>query len=116
MCACADPHAQYYDTEWTIWDRFRIEGDITLQELISLFKDKYRLEITMLSSGVSMLFSGFMPKKKSEERLAMRLSQLVETVSKKPIPPHVKDIVFEVMVNDDEGEDVEVPFVQARIR
>ena len=37
-----------------------------------------------------------------------RLSTLVETVSKKAIPPHVKDIVFEVMVNDDEGEDVEV--------
>ena len=33
---------------------------------------------------------------------------LVETVSKKPIAPHVKDIVFEMMVDDDQGEDVEV--------
>jgi ubiquitin-activating enzyme E1 len=33
---------------------------------------------------------------------------LVETVSKKAIPPHVKDIVFEAMVDDDTGEDVEV--------
>lgn len=32
----------------------------------------------------------------------------METVSKKPIPPHVKDIVFEVMVDDESGEDVEV--------
>lgn len=43
-----------------------------------------------------------------------RLSTLVETVSKKAIPPHVKDIVFEVMVNDEEGEDVEVRFVFRR--
>lgn len=37
---------------------------------------------TNCSSGVSMLFSGFMPKKKSEERLKMKMSELIETVSK----------------------------------
>lgn len=39
------------------------------------------------------------------------LSTLVETVSKKPIPDHVRDVVFEVMVNDiDTDDDVEVSF------
>ncbi|GAA6033685.1 hypothetical protein JCM8097_004381 [Rhodosporidiobolus ruineniae] len=107
---------KYYDVEWTLWDRFFIEGDITLEELIKYYKEKHRLELTMLSSGVSMLFSGFMPKKKLEERLKMPLSQLVETVSKKPIPPHVKDIVFEAMVEDENGEDVEVPYLKVRVR
>ncbi|TKA56506.1 hypothetical protein B0A53_02077 [Rhodotorula sp. CCFEE 5036] len=106
---------KYRDTEFTLWDRFFIEGDLTLQELIKHFEEKYRLEISMLSSGVSMLYSGFMPKKKLEERLRMPLSTLVETVSKKPIPSHVRDIVFEIMVNDmDTDEDV--PYLKVRVR
>lgn len=38
----------------------------------------------------------------------MKFSKLVEHVSKKPIPPHTKSFVTEVMVMDEEGEDVEV--------
>ena len=38
----------------------------------------------------------------------MKFSQLVEHVSKKPIPSYVKHLIVEVMVSDEEGEDVEV--------
>lgn len=47
----------------------------------------------------------------SEERLPMKFSKLVETVSKKPILPHVKHLIVEVMVSDEDGEDVEVRFL-----
>ncbi|GAA5905222.1 hypothetical protein JCM5296_000971 [Sporobolomyces johnsonii] len=107
---------KYYDKEWTLWDRFYIEGDLTLEQLVAYMKEQHRLEVQMLSSGVSMLYSSFMPKKKLEERLKMPMSQLVETVSKKPIPAHVRDIIAEVMVNDDQDEDVEVPYLKIRIR
>jgi hypothetical protein len=46
--------------------------------------------------------------RQSEERLPMKFSKLVENVSKKPIPPHTKHLLTEVMVMDEEGEDVEV--------
>ncbi|KAA1074144.1 hypothetical protein PGT21_008632 [Puccinia graminis f. sp. tritici] len=119
---------KYYDTEWTLWDRFNIDYDITLQELIDYFKKEKKLEVTMLSSGVSMLYSSFMAKKKVEERFKMKMSELVEVVSKKPIPSHVKAMIFEVMVNkieaegngnedeEDDDQDVEVPYIKIRIR
>lgn len=38
----------------------------------------------------------------------MKMSDLVEHVSKKPVPPYARNILVEVMCNDVEGEDVEV--------
>jgi len=47
---------------------------------------------------------------------SLRISTLVETVSKKPIPDHVKSLVLELCVNDKNDEDVEVPYVRCVIR
>ena len=75
------------EATWTLWSRFDVEGNPTLQSLLDYFLKEHGLEVTMLSSGVSMLFSGFgLQAKKREERLKMKISELVETVSKKPVP------------------------------
>lgn len=97
-----------------IWDRFEV-GDVTLQELIDDF-EKRGLTISMLSSGVSLLFAAFFPPAKRKDKYGMKLSELVESVTKKPIPPHQKELVFEVVTEDANGEDVEVPYIKARIR
>ncbi|KAJ7117326.1 ubiquitin activating enzyme [Mycena crocata] len=106
---------KYGTTEWTLWDRFEFSNDPTLQDIVNWFQTNHKLDITMVSQGVSMLWSSFIGKKKSEERLPMKFSKLVEFVSKKPIPPHVKHLVVEVMVSDEEGEDVEVPFIVVKL-
>jgi ubiquitin-activating enzyme E1 len=102
---------KYGSTDWTLWDRFEFKNDPTLQEVLDWFKNTHKLDISMVSQGVSMLWSSFTPKKKAQERLPMKFSELVANVSKKPIPPHVKHLVVEVMAGDEEGEDVEVPFI-----
>ncbi|KAK9701765.1 E1 ubiquitin-activating protein [Basidiobolus ranarum] len=112
----AAPKFKYHENEFTLWDRFDIKGDITLQEFLDHFKREHDLEVTMVSSGVSMLYSFFMPKKKLEERKNMKFSKLVETVSRKEIPSHVRALIVEVCVNDRDGEDVEVPYVRIAIK
>lgn len=97
-----------------IWDRFELE-DITLKELIEDFK-KRGLSISMLSSGVSLLYASFFPNSKLKDRYELKLSKLLENISKKPIPEHQKEVIFEVVVEDVSGEDVEVPYLKVKIR
>ena len=39
------------------------------------------------------------------------MSELVEVVSKKPIAPETRQLVFEICCDDRDGEEVDVPFV-----
>jgi ubiquitin-activating enzyme E1 len=55
---------QYGTTEWTLWDRFDFKDDPTLKDIIDWFKEKHNLEVSMVSQGVLMLWSLFVPKKK----------------------------------------------------
>ncbi|KAM3076209.1 E1 ubiquitin-activating protein [Clarireedia jacksonii] len=97
-----------------LWDRFEVE-DLTLQELVDDFEKNRGLSISMLSSGVSLLYASFFPKTKVKDRLPMKLSELVEHISKKPIPEHQKNVIFEICVEDQTGEDVEVPYIMMKM-
>lgn len=47
--------------------------------------------------------------------MLFRLDQLVETISKKPIPDHQHNVIFEITAEDQTGEDVEIPYVMVKL-
>lgn len=109
------PVHKFNDEEWTLWSRFEVD-DMSLRDFIQYFHDKHGLDITLVSGNMAMLYADFMPPKKKEERLPMRMRELVEHVTKKPIDQCHEFLSIEIMADDRNGEDVEVPSVTVRIR
>jgi len=103
---------------WTPWDSLDVNlGDITLEELMEHFKTKYNLEISMLSQGVSILYSFFANKKKVAERMKMPMSKIITSITNKEFPPNQLFLVLEMIANDlDTDEEVEIPYVKFRFR
>ena len=103
---------------WTAWDSLDMNmGDITLQEFIQHFETEYNLDVSMIIHGVSILFSFFANKKKLAERMKMKMSEVVESVTKKELPPNQLFITMELIANDLEtDEEVELPYVKFRFR
>ena len=83
-----------------------MQGDITLDELMSHFKSKYGLEITMLSHGAAMLYCDFgSSKKKMAERRATKVSTLVEQVTQTKHADKTRYLILEACVQQEDGED-----------
>jgi len=97
-----------------LWDRFETE-DVTLKQFLADFEAK-GLSVSMISSGVSLLYASFYPASKNKDRLPMRMSELVEHISKKKIPDHQRNVIFEITAEDTTDEDVEIPYVMLKLR
>ena len=70
----------------------------------------------MISSGVSILYSFFTNAKKLKERMPTPLSALVTEISKAEFKPTQNYITLEICCNDEDDEDVEVPYVRYKFR
>lgn len=103
---------------WTAWDSVDINmGNMTMGEFMDHFESEYDLEINMLSYGVSILYSFFAKKEKIAQRKAMKMTDVITSITGKEFPPNQLFIILEVIANDKEtDEEVEIPYIKFRFR
>uniref|UniRef100_A0A7E4URT3 E1 ubiquitin-activating enzyme n=1 Tax=Panagrellus redivivus TaxID=6233 RepID=A0A7E4URT3_PANRE len=111
----APPTKEYNNTKFTLWDRIEIQGPMTLQALLDKIKELTNLEISMMSSGVSLLYA-FFQSAKARVRLVQDVVTAIEAVSHTKIPEYRNSVVLEVSATNDQDEDVEIPYIKYNIR
>ena len=117
LFAMAEPiaakHDKFKDLSWSIWDRWILEGDLTVQEVIDHFEAKGLIAYSM-SVGASLVYNNIFPKHR--ERLNQKLSELVQTIAKMEIPAKRRHFDIVIACEDDDGEDVDIPMVSIKFR
>jgi ubiquitin-activating enzyme E1 len=53
---------KYGEKVFTLWDRLEFSDDPTVQEIVDWFKINHKLDIVMVSQGVSLMWAAFNPK------------------------------------------------------
>merc|ERR1712100_522547 len=100
--------------EWSLWDRFDIQGPKTLGEILDEFEEKHQLEVSMLSADSTLLYGFYMKPAQIKERRDLEIGELYKKLSQKQIPSGTLTLVC-CCSRVEDGEDVEVPSALYRI-
>ncbi|GJP80558.1 hypothetical protein CLOP_g10761, partial [Closterium sp. NIES-67] len=104
---------KHKELTWTVWDRWTVEGDVTMQELIDWFQAK-GLEAYSISCGQALLFNSLFPRHK--ERLPRKVLDIAKEVAKLEVPAYRRHFDVVVACEDEDGEDVDVPLISIKFR
>ncbi|MEW5304755.1 MAG: hypothetical protein WDW36_007345 [Sanguina aurantia] len=104
---------KFNDLSWSLWDRWILEGDLTVAEVLKWFSDR-GLVAYSISCGASLIYNNMFPKHK--ERMDRKMSELVTTIAKVQIPDYRTHFDVVVACEDADGEDLDVPLVSVRFR
>lgn len=104
---------KHADMAWSVWDRWIVEGDVTLRELLAWFSEK-NLSAYSISCGAALLYNTLFPKHK--ERMDTKVSQLARDIAKLEIPEYRRHFDVVVACEDDDDNDLDVPLVSIKFR
>ncbi|XP_074581592.1 ubiquitin-activating enzyme E1 2-like isoform X1 [Curcuma longa] len=105
---------KHRDMSWTVWDRWTVEGDLTLRELLQWLREK-GLSAYSISCGTSLLYNSMFPKHR--DRMDRKIVELVKEIAKIEVPPYRRHVDVVVACEDEEdGSDVDIPLVSIYFR
>ncbi|CAN1354568.1 Ubiquitin-activating enzyme E1 2 [Linum perenne] len=101
---------KHREMSWTVWDRWILNGNPTLKELLLWLEEK-GLDAYSISCGSSLLYNSMFPRHR--ERLERKV---VDLVGVDQFPPNCHHVDVFVAAEDDEGNDIDIPPVSIYFR
>ncbi|OHS99360.1 Ubiquitin-like modifier-activating enzyme 1 [Tritrichomonas foetus] len=96
--------------KYSLWDKWIIEGDITLGEFFKKVQEKYKVEVDMVTVGRTVMYPVFSDMKKGQMRLQTKITDIL--TKELNVPPLVDGqcyIPIEALCVDENGDDVDTP-------
>jgi ubiquitin-activating enzyme E1 len=98
---------------YTIYDKIVIDGPMTFEQFFTYMKEKYNIDITLVSSGKVALFNGYLPGGKHNVRKPRRIEEVYREIAEDPIPENRSYLALEIGGEDlEEGCDFSMPTVK----
>ncbi|VAH26001.1 unnamed protein product [Triticum turgidum subsp. durum] len=104
---------KHKETSWTVWDRWSVQGNLTLAELLQWFADK-GLTAYSISCGTSLLYNNMFARHK--DRLTKKVVDIAREVAKVDVPEYRRHLDIGVACEDEDENDVDIPLVSVYFR
>ena len=93
---------------YTIFDKTVVDiGSLTFQQFFDHMKEKYNIDVTLVSSGTYALYNSYLPGGKHKGRLSQSIEEVFLKIDEKPFPKgrYYLQLVMGGSMNDDNGEE-----------
>lgn len=102
---------------YTIYDKVIIDGPMTFDDFFKYMKEKYNIEITLVSSGKVALYNGYLPGNKHAVRLPRKIEEVYREIAEDQIPDGRDYLALEIGGEElSEGCDFSMPTVKYYFR
>ncbi|AFZ79661.1 ubiquitin-protein ligase, putative [Theileria equi strain WA] len=101
---------------FTVWNKLVVLiPNGTVKQLIDWIRSRFNIEVIILSAGNLCIYNSFLPAHKAS-RLTQPITQLVETLGKKPLDPKSSHLVIDASCTDQDDVDVVIPTIKFEFR
>jgi ubiquitin-activating enzyme E1 len=89
---------------FTVWDKISVDGSLTIEEFLDLFREKYQLKINLITVGQSCIFNGI---SENSQNFGRRIEEFVADLD--------ESIEVEISCQNMEGVEVVTPKIKYKL-
>lgn len=108
------PVTEFKGKKFTMWDSFEVQGDMTLQQFLEYFKEKYDYNLSLISYNQYMIYSDIFDEGILKERMDKTIKDITEELLEEKINKDMMVLTIDVDEDDseDDSEEVDLPQVK----